>query len=53
MFEGLLNICKYIFNLNTTVHLQNPAVQKQPFPVLFGLFKPFQRVSHVYTTNPL
>ena len=40
--EGLLNICRFdIFSLNTTVHLQTPAVQKQPFPLLFGLLKGF------------
>ena len=40
--DSLLNICKlYIFNLNTTAHLQIPAEQKQPFPLLFGLFKGF------------
>ena len=40
--EVLLNICKlYIFSLNTTVHLQIPAVQKQPFPLLFGHLKEF------------
>ena len=47
--EGLLNICKlHIFSLNTTMHLQIPAVQKQPFPLW-----PFQRVFRVYPTNPL
>ena len=52
--EGLLNICKLdIFSLNTTVHLQIPAVQKQSFTLLFGLFKRFHTVSHVYATNPL
>ena len=40
--EGLLNICKlYIFSLNTVVHLQIPAEQKQPFPLLFVFFKGF------------
>ena len=39
---GPLNICNlYIFSLNTTVHLQIPAEQKQSFPFLFGLFKEF------------
>ena len=40
--EGLLNICKlHIFTLNTTVYLQIPEVQKQPFPLLFSFFKGF------------
>ena len=40
--EGLLNIYKlYILSLNTTVHLQISAVQKEPFPLLFSLFKGF------------
>ena len=40
--EGTLNICKlYIFRLNTTVYLQTTTVQKQPFQLLFGLFKWF------------
>ena len=51
IFKAILNICKsYIFSSNTTVHLQIPAVQKQPFLLLLGLFKGF---SHVYPTNPL
>ena len=25
----------YIFSLNTTVHLQIPLIQKQPFPKVF------------------
>ena len=49
--EGLLNICKlYIFSLNTTVHLQVLVVQKQPLPLLFGLFKGFVIA---YPRNPL
>ena len=48
--EGLLNICKlYIFRLNTTVHLQIPAVEKQPFPLLFGLFKGFLSISNKFS----
>ena len=36
---GLLNICNlYIFSLNTTVHMQIPAVKKQPFPPFFLAF---------------
>ena len=31
----------YIFSLNTTVYLQIPVEQKQPFSLLFGFFKGF------------
>ena len=38
--EGLLNICKlHIFSLNSNVHLQIPAVQKQLFSLLSELWK--------------
>ena len=41
--EGLLNICKsQILSLNITVHLQNPAVQKQPLPLSMAFSNVFK-----------